>query len=322
MQLATRIDVAATHRPARRFLRSAPRGPLLLASDSGATCDAAARVVAELSRATGASVEVISVQAREYLPLPPMEAAIISGIPANDDPAQLERRERRRFALREQIMTACGEAEPWPVDVVTGSPALVIVGEARRRNPALLAMGLRTHGTFDRLLGDETTLRVARHAPVPVLAVTPELTRLPRRVIVGVDFSRASLHTARAALDVMPLDGSLILVHVQPQGGEPPERLEGRGVIYAQGVVSSFARFRAELEHPPQTSVATVLLEGSVSHELLAFAERAGAQLIAVGSHHHSLYDRMVHGTITTALIRAARYSVLVRPADLPTPPG
>lgn len=322
MHLVTPIRVATAPHAERRFLRRAPLGPLMLATDCGAASDAAVIVVSELSRFTGASVEVLSVQPPDYFSLPTIEPGIISpSAPAHGDPAWLERLERRRLEAREHIMAACGEAKPWPLDVLSGSPALVITGEARRRNPALLVMGLRRHDALDRFLGAETTLRVVRHSPVPVLGVTPTLTGLPRRAVVGVDFSRASLHTARAALDLMPADGSLILVHVQPHP-DPAEHLEGLGVVYAQGVVSSFARFRAELEHPPQTSVATVLLEGDASHELLAFAERAGADLIAVGSHRHSLYERVVGGTVTTALIRDPRCSVLVWPANQAAPPA
>lgn len=322
MMLTTPIDTVAGQVPARRFIRRAPRGSVMVASDCSAQSDAAVRVAADLARFGGTPIEILSVQPREFLPLPTIEPGLIPASVPPDDPTALERRERLRFAVREQILAVCGEARTWPVDVVTGSPAVVIVGEAWRRNPALILMGLREHGTFDRLLGEDTTLRVVRRSPVPVLAVTAALAGLPRRVIVGVDFSRASLHAARAALDLMPPDGTLILVHVQPGDEHPPESLEGRGIVYAQGVVGSFARFRAELERPKETTIVTVLLEGDASHELLAFADRAGAELVAVGSHHHSLYERVVQGTITAALIRAARYSVLVRPADPPIPPG
>jgi len=177
----------------------------------------------------------------------------------------------------------------------------------------LIVMGLRPHAFLDRVFRDETALAVMRHAFVPVFAVTPTLTRLPRSIAVGVDFSRASIAAARVAMTLVEEGGSLLLVYVEP----PMDRLtgaEGFGVIYAQGVSAAFARLRQELRGSRNVDIETLVLNGRVAAELLSFAERADVDVLAVGSQRHSITHPAFLGSVTTALVRAATRSLLVVP--------
>jgi nucleotide-binding universal stress UspA family protein len=177
----------------------------------------------------------------------------------------------------------------------------------------LIVMGLRPHAFLDRVFGDEAALAVMRHASVPVLAVTPALTCLPRSIAVAVDFSRASIAAARVAMTLVEEGGSVLLVYVEP----PVERLtggEGFGVIYAQGVSAAFARLRQELRGSRNVNIETLVLNGRVAAELLSFAERADVDVLAVGSQRHSIAHRAFLGSVTTALARAATRSLLVVP--------
>jgi nucleotide-binding universal stress UspA family protein len=188
-----------------------------------------------------------------------------------------------------------------------------ILRVAEDQTSELIVMGLRPHAFLDRVLRDEATLAVMRHASVPVLAVTPTLTRLPRSIAVAVDFSRASIAAARVAMTLVEEGGSLLLVYIEP----PVERLtsaEGFGVIYAQGVSAAFARLRQELRGSRTVDIETVVLNGRVAAELLSFAERANVDVLAVGSQRHSIAHRAFLGTVTTALARAATRSLLVVP--------
>jgi nucleotide-binding universal stress UspA family protein len=177
----------------------------------------------------------------------------------------------------------------------------------------LIVMGLRPHAFLDRVFRDEAALAVMRHASVPVLGVTPALTRLPRSIAVAVDFSRASIAAARVAMSLVEEGGSLLLAYVEP----PMDRLtgsEGFGVIYAQGVSAAFARLRQELRGSRNVSIETLVLNGRVAAELLSFAERADVDVLAVGSQRHSIAHRAFLGSVTTALARAATRSLLVVP--------
>jgi nucleotide-binding universal stress UspA family protein len=310
----------------RPSLFSAPTGPVtasyrtgpesdsrvLVASDGSIESDTAVRFAVALTHERGAFPEVLTV----VDPMPPLAAGLDPiAASAAAEVYLLEPRADRLARIRQQLAAADSECSEWPVDLQLGQPAALIAQEATRRSAWMVIVGLRTHSVLERVFRDETALRVMRRATTPVLAVTPGLTELPRRIVVGVDFSRASLHAALAALPLLASGGTLSLVHVQPKADfAAKEETEGLGVIYVQGVAAAFARLRDELRVPRDIKVETVYLEGDTPEQLLQFAERTGAELVAVGSQRHSTASRMLLGSVTTALARAARCSLLVTP--------
>jgi len=221
-------------------------------------------------------------------------------------------------ALRADVDAAVGYVTSWPLQLATGTPAEAICREAHYRAAGMIVMGLRHHDTLDRVLREETTLLVVRRGGIPVLAVTPLLADLPRRVVVAVDFSRGSLRAARAACSIVAEGGTLSLVHVQPEVDSRCEELDGLQASYAQGVVGALARLASELRVPAGVTVDTVVLRGAPAGALLDFSERADAELIAVGSQGHEITQRPGPGSVTTGLVRDGRCSLLVTP---PFPP-
>jgi hypothetical protein len=53
---------------------------------------------------------------------------------------------------------------------------------------------------------------------------------------------------------------------------------------------------------------------GDTARELIAYADRQHADVIAAGSHGHGFITRIVLGSVTTALLRAAKTAVFVVP--------
>jgi nucleotide-binding universal stress UspA family protein len=215
-----------------------------------------------------------------------------------------------RWAVSPSVCTV----PPSPSMAFDSSPAAEIVRVAEQRGSDLIVLGLRPHAFLDRVFRDETALTVMRNAMVPVLAVTPLLTRLPRRVAVAIDFSRASIAAARAALPLIDDGGSLMLVYVEPEAEPRTPGAEGYATIFAQGVAGAFGRLRQELSSRTDVRIETMILHGAVVPELLSFAERADVDLLGVGSQRHSVTRRAVVGSVTTALARAATHSLLVIP--------
>ena len=293
-------------------LRRESAGRVLVASDGSVESDAAVRFAAALARERDASPEILTV----VDPLPPLAASLDPiAASAAAEVYMLEPRADRLARIQRQLSAADPECSEWPIDLKLGLPASLIAEEAARRTAWMVIMGLRTHSVLERVFRDETALRVMRRSTVPVLALTPGMSGLPRRIVVGVDFSRASLHAALAALPLLASGGTLSLVHVQPTTDfAAREETEGLGVIYVQGVAAAFARMREELRAPRDIKVETVYLEGDTPAQLLRFVERTGAELLAVGSQRHSTASRMLLGSVTTALARAARCSLLVTP--------
>jgi nucleotide-binding universal stress UspA family protein len=305
---------AAARRHAARWSSTAPTlhalapGALLLATDGTPAARAATRVAAALAERAGMRPHVLTA-------LPP-RAALDPTAPAilgRDGLADELCREIGR-----QLATCSPDAAQWSRESVVGAPAAEIVRVARTRQADLIVLGLRPHLAFERIYRDETALSVIREANRPVFAVTPRLKRLPRRIAVAVDFSRASIAAAHAALDVVDERGTLVLAYVEPTGSMWPAEVDPYGAIYHQGVAGAFARLRQELAVRADVSIDTVVLHGSVRAELLGLARRAGADAIALGTQQHSIARPAFLGSVPSALVRAATQSLLVVPPSTP----
>ena len=211
---------------------------VLLATDASPAASAATRVVAALAARWSTTPHVCTVIPSPATAIDPI------GMTLAYAPSIAE---EMQHAVTDQLASCCTESSGWSRETAAGAPASEIVRIADARGSDLIVLGLRPHAFFDRMFRDETALSVMRHASVPVLAVTPLLNRLPRRIAVAIDFSRASIAAARAALTLLDDGGSLMLVYVEPPGEPTSSAAEGFTTIYTQGVAAAFTRLRSEL---------------------------------------------------------------------------
>ena len=83
--------------------------------------------------------------------------------------------ETLRVSLRaselSELLRALEPGPDWSTEVIVGRPARALTEIAELRGAELIILGKRSHGTMDRVLGSETTLKVMRMTSVPVLAV-------------------------------------------------------------------------------------------------------------------------------------------------------
>lgn len=223
--------------------------------------------------------------------------------------------EQRRLRLREHIASHLGAPQSWETEVDLGDVASCIHRCVERCHPDLVILGLHRHGAVDRAFGDDTARAVMRRVGVPVLAVRPELTGLPTRAVVAVDFSRASMHAARMALTLLDERGTLDLVYVRPAiplGGT--EDTEGLARIFAGGVDAAFAQLVDGLHAPPTVHISRVVLQGEPADELMHYAQAVAPDLVAVGTQRHGRVARLLLGSVTSAVVHDGRWSVLVTP--------
>lgn len=299
---------------------SIARGPALLALDGSEPSAAAARVALDLAERRGVRVHVLSVVDTRPTPIPPPLDLAFS-LAASAYGEELHDEQQRR--VREALSAVLHRPIDWPARVTLGTPSHAIVEESRRLGAGLVVLGLRRHHLLERALNDETTLNVMRAAPCPVLGVTPATTALPRRVLVGVDFSRASLAAARAARALMADEGTLVLAYAPP----PPQYLpdDGERVIHELGVAAAVSWFTREVEVGAGAKVEQVVLQHdpgrSVAELLLGYAEGAGIDLIALGSHRHGRVERWILGSTTADVARDGSYSLLAVPPHDPAAP-
>lgn len=285
--------------------------PILVASDGDtalvdALC-AAARVAAA---ALGGVPNVIGVSET----LPGVVASLGDIIPS---PLALD--ESRRLALHADLARALSIAacngSAWPITTYTGTPSRVLADEAARQAAALLVMGLGRRNPLDRLFGTETTLTTLRASTVPLLAVPPDFSGAPSQAVVGLDFSAASVAAAKLALRLLAPGGRLTLVHVRPRFIDASADWQAWDVEYGRTLAPLFVQVREQLASDGDITVESVTVRGDPAPALLAFAHAASADLIAVGTQRHSLFERLVVGSVASRVLRASRSAVLAVPA-------
>lgn len=292
-----------------------PRPMRVVVAISDDDVEAAALSVANaLATRRGAKITVLSAFDPARYAVPGAFSTILGFADAVLGP---EFHEQRRLRLREHIASHLGAPQAWETEVDLGDVASCIHRCADRCHPDLVVLGLHRHGAVDRAFDDDTARAVMRRVGVPVLAVRPELTGLPTRVVVAVDFSRASMHAARMAVALLDERGTLDLVYVRPSiplGGT--EDTEGLARIFSGGVDAAFAQLFAALHAPATMRISRIVLEGDPADELMRYAQAIAPDLVAVGTQRHGRVARLLLGSVTSAVVHDGRWSVLV------TPPG
>ena len=286
--------------------------PVLVASDGSAGANAAARVAAAIAAKHGAVPQVVRAFDTSRTALPGPLTSMLAAADAMMDPRV---HEPQRNVVRTELRALFGREMHWPVHIHAGTPAGVIAREAVETNAALIVMGMRRHGLFDRVVHDETTLNVMRAAPCPVLGVAPSLTVLPRSAIVGMDFSPAAWQAARLALDLLDPHGTLVLVHVtgvREEGGPP------RPASAPYEIEAELDRVVADLAPPAGVTTTRLQFDGSAlpstAAALLAVAGEHLADLVAVGSRRARWLERTLAESVSTDLARDGRHTLLVVP--------
>lgn len=308
------IDIAATPygHSEEEFLQPPHQTRVLLAIAQDDVADSAIRVTAALAEARNAIPTVVQVvDPSPYAP--PMVPTIIEVAEALIGPTASEERLRTIHAQLERV---CGQPMSWPVMSRLGGPTACIADEAHKWHSELLVIGLHHHGKADQIFGAETTVHVLTKAGVPVLGVTRELNGLPHRVLVGVDFSRASMHVAHLVARLIEPPGELVLAHAEyPTPTAVPDEAEGSTAIKYEGVHALFDRLQSEITVPQGVLIRTLRLTGEPGDALMKYAEHIKPDLIAVASHQHTRTTRFLLGSVTRHILRDARWPVFVTPA-------
>ncbi len=202
----------------------------------------------------------------------------------------------------------------WDLAIEFGRTPPSIVRAASKRSAELIVVGLGSHGKLARLFGAETAARVARHADVPVLAVHPKTTQLPRIAVVAIDFGPSSLRAAQEALTLLAPPGRLHLVHVRWGMNLTTLPQEDWERAYESGAERALSRVIDQLDHREGIEITTELAAGVLTSALLSVTKASKADVIALGRHGESTFDRFVIGSTPTQILRTAGCSVLVAP--------
>ena len=278
---------------------------VLLATDGTSQSDPAVAFVRELAERRSIDVRVITVV--NHLPIPFGDADLQLMAEIEQD---MQRDVRATVAAQ---LSGRGVAS-WPVIVETGEPAERISSVAASINAFLIVVGLGSHGVASRLFGSETAMRLVRISQAPVLAIAPALQPAPRRIVVAMDFSEASIEAARLALEFADRKATVVLAHCIPWGRSEhvPEQWFRS---HEAAIAAELTRVTRWLDSEKKFRISHRVLYGKAPAKLLSYAADLEADLIVAGTHGRSLLGRVLAGQTVTKLIRGAHCSVLVLPA-------
>ena len=150
-----------------------------------------------------------------------------------------------------------------------------------------------------------------------------------RQILCPVDFSEFSKHAFDRALAVARPHGARVTaLHVVPVPSgmaAVPFGPEGPGQFALQAVdreqmLRELRRFVA-MDRPAGAAVDVEVMESTTVHrEILVQAQRLAADLIVMGTHGRSGFDRLLLGSVTEKVLRRARVPVLTVPSHMSAP--
>jgi nucleotide-binding universal stress UspA family protein len=200
-------------------------------------------------------------------------------------------------------------------DIVRGSPAEEILREASLWRADLVAVRTRSASVSDHRVGHIASA-LAHHATCPVLTylAMPAGYRL-RRVLIPVDFSRASRATVPWGLALADLAGAeAVLLHVIGRW-VGPHGIDTRDLVEAAreelGRWLSEARSASRLPTQARVVMAETPAEG-----IVAAAEEGSCDLVVLSATGVSAVRAALVGSNTRQVLRTSRTPILVVPTS------
>jgi nucleotide-binding universal stress UspA family protein len=202
-----------------------------------------------------------------------------------------------------------------------GPPGEVVAQLARDRHAELIVVGTHGHTGISRFLLGSVATAILRHAPCDVLVTRGNTTNAPfKKPLIALDFSPASKRALRHAAALAVPGSPIELLHAWelPAGSWgaawfgadrfPWSTIRDAVVSSAKQKADRLVAESASLGNPLHVD----LVQGAPTPVITHAAERGGHDLIAVGTHGHGGFRRLLLGSVAEGVIRHAPCSVLV----------
>ena len=179
----------------------------------------------------------------------------------------------------------------------------------------LVVVGCRGRGALGRALLGSISTGLVHHAKCPVAIIHDEDPLMPHPsqapVVVGVDGSPASARAVAIAFEQASFRGvDLVAVHAWSDSGLFEVPGADWSTLQALGEQTLGEQLAGWQERYPDVLVRRVVVADRAAHQLLEQAE--SAQLLVVGSHGRGGLTGALLGSVSTAVVHAARMPVIV----------
>lgn len=285
----------------------APSGPILVATDTSPSSDAAFPIALLLASSLSAPVQVVSALQSNAMPMYGFDSVPYAMVA---EPSLIE---GRQSMIDKQMARTVGSATSWPVRVRVGEPLHEVVEDARSVDARVIVIGRGRHTALGRTFGGGSVLRLLQLGDTPVLAVEPGMDVLPKNVVIATDFSVFSLYAAQVAVTMIAPGATVRLVHVGLDIGDADARHTAYAEAYKKEAAKGFALLTEHLE-PHGFALEIVALHGNPSDRLIEYIDAINADLVVTATHGYGFLRRMVLGSVTAELVRSAPCSVLCVP--------
>ncbi|WP_408957520.1 universal stress protein [Natrinema sp. 74] len=219
------------------------------------------------------------------------------------------------------VRDAADRARERGIETVTevrqGTPYRTIVDYADSRDIDLIVMPTHGRRGLKRFLLGSTTERVVRRANVPVLTIRPdggEVTAPYRDVLVPTDGSRCAREALATGVEIADADGAAL--HLLSVITTTSLGVDVRSDVQlamleesAEAVLSNASSFAADASVDPAD--ATVEFGPSVHETILAYIDEHAIDIVVVGTHGRTGFDRYLLGSVTEHLVRTSPIPVL-----------
>jgi nucleotide-binding universal stress UspA family protein len=283
------------------------RPTVIVATDGSDDSNAAFTAAWLLAQAHDLELRVVSVLEPMVMPVRIPGAFV--------DAFEIDTLRGRDLATRAQTqMKAATKSAEWPVETRIGRPAETIGQIANEYDASLIVTGPSKHGFFERIVGGETAARVAQLTRVPLLAASPDMDRLPQRIVVAMDLDPLHLAELSLVLKMFGPAASVVCVHVQPREEFPGADSPAFTRAYETAVNQSFEATANAISKVQGMRADLIRLNGDPAAELLRYAEYAKTELLVLGLRRHYGLRRFLGGGVALKVLRGATSSVLIVP--------
>lgn len=271
---------------------------------------------AALAQLSGAQLVMVNAQANDA-PLENVDNTVLEQI--GEVSAAVRAEEVKRLGAKHQELTARG----LHVDLVyrQGPPGEVVAEVAKERAAELIVIGTHGHTGLQRFLLGSVATAVLRHAPCDVLVCRGATGPSPfMRPLVATDFSPAANRALRNAAALSAPGVPIEVVHAwQLPAGSWGATLLGQArfpwstvrdavLASAKSQADKLVAGFSDLGHPLNVQ----LIQGPPASVITQAAETGAHDLIAIGTHGHRGFRRLLLGSVAESVIRHAPCSVLV----------